>query len=97
MEVVLGFDSEDVPATFTVMLNGVLSVSSERQCDMDQYAGAKRWRFLRTLSARRWLFPRNAFRTGANSIAFRATDSNARIVWAEIALDDPQKKGKTVK
>lgn len=97
VEVVLGFDSEDVPATFTVMLNGVLSVSSERQCDMDQYAGAKRWRFLRTLSARRWLFPRNAFRTGANSIAFRATDSNARIVWAEIALDDPQKKGKTVK
>ena len=90
VEVVLGFDVADIPEGMKVTLNGTDAVATERQGDLGQYCGATRW-MVRTLGAMRWRYPLSAFREGENSIAFKAVpDSKARVVWAEVALDDPQ-------
>ncbi len=91
LEVVLGFDVADVPGEMVVTLNGNDAVAKEPQRDLRQYCGATRWR-LRTLGAMRWRYPLSAFREGENVIGFKAVrNSGARVVWAEIALDNPQK------
>ena len=93
VEVVLGFDRDEVvPESWMVLLNGVKAVSCQRQRDLNQYCGRKRWSCLRSQKVLRWTFPCDAFKIGANSITFNAAESQSRIMWAEIAIDDPQPK-----
>ena len=94
VEVVLGFDVQNAPENLSVKLNGAAAeLSAEWQRDTNQYCGMKRWTFVRSLKVLRWRFPLEAFRPGVNRITFEpVADSKARVIWAEIALDDPQKK-----
>ena len=91
VEVVMGFDSETAPTHLQVTLNGHPALAAEVQIDTEQYCGKKRWTCLRSLSVVRWKFPLEAFKTGVNHIAYASLrDSQVQVVWAEIALDDPQ-------
>ena len=93
VEIVMGFDSEDAPMQLQVTLNGHAALAAEVQVDTEQYCGKKRWTCLRSLSVVRWKFPLEAFKTGINHVAYAPLqNSQSRVVWAEIALDDPQMK-----
>jgi len=89
VEVVFGFDGEDVPAAaLAPKLNGKEATGCEEVRETGQYCGAKRWIFKRSLKVCRWSYPLEAFVPGVNTIAFAPVGgAKARIIWSELALD----------
>ena len=95
-EVILGFDSASVPfEALNVTLNGKTALGVREETKTDQYCGAKRWTWKRSLKVCRWHFRPEAFVPGVNMIGFRPVEgAKARIVWSEVALDRDEADGK---
>ncbi len=93
VEVIFGFDSEDIPfESLKVTLNGKDALGCTEELKTDQYCGAKRWVWARSLRVYRWSFPLDAFRPGVNHVTFAPVEgAKTRILWSELSLDAPVK------
>ena len=93
VEAILGFNTKEVPfGTLAVKLNGWDASGVTEELKTEQYCGAKRWDWARSLKVYRWNFLLEAFRTGVNHITFVPVEgSKTRILWSELALDAPVK------
>lgn len=93
VEVILGFDAEEVPfGALAVKLNGRDALGVTEELKTEQYCGAKRWVWARSLKVYRWGFPLDAFKVGVNHVTFVPVESSkTRILWSELALDAPVK------
>ena len=94
VEVVLGFDAEEIPFDkLAVRLNGKDALGVVEETNTAQYCGAKRWTWARSLRVYRWSFPLAAFAPGVNHVTFTPVEgAKARILWSEISLDAPARR-----
>lgn len=90
VDVIFGFDCDDVKAeSLRPRLNGSEASGFAEEFKTEQYCGKMKW--LKT-SRRvfRWNFPIEAFSKAVNHVLISPVeDSVAKIIWAEISLDEP--------